>query len=125
MNINKILQLQLIYCFLAICYNLVSFFLKIHGGETLTPTSPLLGTVAMIIYASFLLAGYYKKMKLYIALMICSIIVFVYSGIIKHIVNYYEDPDLYASLLSAINAVLINSFGLVINSIAVFKSKIN
>lgn len=114
-------MLQFIYILLGIFFNLLSYKMIIVNHEGLTPTNPLMGVLAMLIYASFLLTGYYKKILWYRVLMVISILVFGYSGIIKHVISFSQEPDLYYSLHSALLAIGINLFGLLLNLIAVFK----
>ena len=73
----------------------------------------------MAIYVISLLAGKMKRISLYRTLMLLAILVFGYSGIIKHMITLSQVPELYYSLGAGITAILINLFGLGLNLIAV------
>ncbi len=115
MSLNKLLKLQLFYCFLGVLFNVISCFYLFQNGETLTPTSPILGIIVMSIYGVFLLAGQMKRITLYRTLMFLAVVAFGYSGIIKHFITLNDSPELYYSIMIGIVAILINSFGVVLN----------
>lgn len=89
-----------------------------NGHQPLTPTVPIEGILAMLVYGLFLLTGYYKKIRLYRAFMLISIIVFGYGGVLKHYFIYQESPELYHSLLIGLMGITINMFGLIVNLLA-------
>lgn len=120
-KLNKLLILQLVYVLLGVLFNLVSYYLILENHKALTPTQPLLGILAMLVYMSFLLTGFYKKIVWYRVLMTVSILIFGYTGIIKHIITFSQEPDLYYSFYAVLLAVGINLFGFLLNLIAVFK----
>lgn len=121
LKLNHLLKLQLIYVLLGMLFNLVSYYLILENHTALTPTQPLMGLLAMLVYACFLLAGVYKKIVWYRVLMTVSILIFGYSGIIKHVITFSQEPDLYYSFYAVLLAVGINLFGFLLNLIAVFK----
>lgn len=120
-TLNKLLQLQFLYCILGITFNLTSYFLIATGEKGLTPTIPLQGIVVMSIYGFFLLTGWVQKIVWYRFLMLVSILVFGYGGILKHLIYLNQHPELYHSVFSGIVGVLINIFGFILNLIAVLK----
>lgn len=120
-KLNQLLKLQLIYVFLGILFNLISYYLILVNDEALTPTKPIMGLLAMLVYASFLLTGYYKKILWYRALMSVSILIFGFSGVVKHIVSFNQEPELYYSIYAMFVAVGINTFGVMLNLVSVFK----
>lgn len=121
-KLEKLLKLQLAYVLLGLLFNLINYYLLIKNNRQLTPTQPNLGILAMLIYASFLITGYYKKIIWYRVLMAISILIFGYSGILKHIINFSQEPELYYSFFVLIIAVVINVFGLFLNLLAVLKN---
>ncbi|MEM6768918.1 MAG: hypothetical protein AAF655_28535, partial [Bacteroidota bacterium] len=106
------------YCLLGVLFNLVSMWVGANGGQGLTPTDPLVGIMVMLIYGLFLISGKKKKVTLYRILMGLAVLVFGYGGIIKHIILLSSSPELYNSLASGLSAVLINFFGLGLNTLA-------
>ena len=74
----------------------------------------------MAIYLIFLLTGKMKRIRLYRILMLIAVLLFGYSGIIKHVISLYPSPEIYYSWSSGIIAILINLFGLGLNLIAVW-----
>ena len=64
MLLKKLLRLQLLYYILGILFNAVSFILIAQGGKALTPNDPLIGSVVMTIYATFLIPGFLKKITI-------------------------------------------------------------
>ena len=99
---------------------MLSWWLLSKEGKALTPTDPLLGMGVMAIYLIFLLTGKMKRIRLYRILMLIAVLLFGYSGIIKHVISLYPSPEIYYSWSSGIIAILINLFGLGLNLIAVW-----
>lgn len=118
-KLKKLLMLQLCYVLLGLVFNVSSYYMIIEDYEALTPTDPVMGILAMLVYASFLVTGYYKKIVWYKIFMLISVLVFGYSGIIKHIITYSREPDLYYSFSVTLFAIGINLFGFLLNLIAV------
>ena len=115
MRLKSLLKLQLIYCLLGILFNLFSAYLLSQGMKALTPTEPLAGIVVMSIYGLFLFSGKMKQLRLYRILMGLAVVIFIYSGIIKHMISLYQSPELYFSIGSGVLAIAINLFGLILN----------
>lgn len=120
MRLKKILRLQLTYCGLGILFNLVSWIVMIASSKPLTPTLPWLRIIIMSWYGVFLLTGFYKKIRWYKFLMLISIILLGYGGILKHISALHTAPELYYSILAGVIAIGINIFGWVLNVMACF-----
>ena len=118
MKLNTLLSLQLSYSILGILFNIVSWSLLLSSGKSLTPTDPLLGIIVMLVYAGFLLAGKMKRIVLYRILMLVALIVFGYSGILKHVLVLNKSPELYYTLGVGIIAICINLFGVGLNAYA-------
>jgi hypothetical protein len=119
MRLKTLLGLQLAYAVLGIAYNMVSLFLTLRGEHPLAPTQPVLGMIAMVVYAILLIPGFLHKVKLYRVLMGVAAVYFACFGIVIHIINIFSQPQLYSSMLAWALAVAINLFGLVWNLIAV------
>lgn len=116
MRLKSLLKLQLIYCLLGILFNLISAYLLSQGMKALTPTEPLAGIAVMSIYGLFLLSGKMGQIRLYRVLMGLALVIFLYSGIIKHMVSLSQNPELYFSIGSGVSAIAINLFGLILNA---------
>ncbi|MBX2876988.1 MAG: hypothetical protein KTR30_33020 [Saprospiraceae bacterium] len=118
MALQKLLKGQWLYCVLGILFNVVSWVVLSKSGKPLTPTAPLSGIFVMAIYGLFLLAAQFKQINLYRVLMLVSILILGYGGIISHFRLLSQSPELYHSFLVGLIAILINSFGLILNSLA-------
>ena len=119
MQLSQLLRLQLFYALLGVLFNILSWQFMMNGNRPLTPTIPLVGIIVMMIYSLCILPGYFNKLRLYRGLMLVSIILLSYGGIIKHFIGLNQTPELYYSYLSGIIGVLINIFGFVLNLLAV------
>ena len=115
MKLERLLRLQFLYCLLGILFNVISAYLLSQGMKALTPTEPLAGIVVMSIYGLFLLSGKMRQIRLYRVLMGLAVMIFIYSGIIKHMISLTQNPELYFSLASGLIAIAINLFGLILN----------
>jgi len=119
MSLKKLLVLQLVYALVGIGYNVVSFALVSMGGEPLSSTAPVTGAIALFAYGLCLIPGAMGYLIPYRILMVLSILVFGYGGIVKHLVNFFSDQlFLYSSTLAWVAAILINVYGLVLNVMA-------
>ncbi|NRB46056.1 MAG: hypothetical protein HRU41_00165 [Saprospiraceae bacterium] len=116
-SLSKLLRLQALYSILGILFNVVSWIALSKNGESLTPTAPVSGIVVMAIYGLFLLAGHFKKISLYRMLMLVALLILGYGGIFSHLRLLSQSPDLYPSLWIGILAILINTFGWILNSL--------
>jgi hypothetical protein len=115
MQLKYLLWLQLIYGLLGTGYNLTSIYLVDLGGSALSPTNPLLGVVVMLIYLGFLSTAITRHLVVYRLLMTVAVIVFGYTGVVKHIVLMQLHIELYSSYKAGISAILINIFGSLLN----------
>ncbi|MEL6254316.1 MAG: hypothetical protein AAFR87_20075 [Bacteroidota bacterium] len=115
MKLERLVRLQFIYCLLGILFNVISLYLLSQGNKALTPTEPLAGIVVMSIYGLFLLSGKMRQIRLYRVLMGLAVAIFIYSGIIKHMISLSQSPEVYFSIGSGVLAIAINLFGLILN----------
>jgi len=119
MRLSTLLKLQICYGICGILYNLVSYVLLTVSGQALSPTKPVLGALTMLAYGFLLIPGFLGYLKLYRLIMILPIIVLGSGGIIVHLINL-NHPVGYYSLESLYAAVIINSFGLLLNLYGLF-----
>ena len=119
MRLRTLLFLQGVYCLFGIAFNGVNYCISMMGRQPLTPTSPVLGIIAMVVYGLFLILGYRKAVIPYRILMGLAVIILGYGGVVTHIINIISQPALYSSLAAWAVAVVINLFGLALNVIAV------
>ena len=115
MTLKKLLRLQLLYYFLGIAFNAVSYYLINNGGQALTPNEPIAGSIAMTLYASFLLPGFLKKITVYRILMVLAVLLLGYGGVLNHLNFMRDTPELYHSVAAGVIGVSINIFGLILN----------
>ena len=120
MSLKKLLQLQLLYYGLGMAFNAVSLYMIANGGQALTPNEPVAGSMAMTLYASFLIPGFLKKIPIYRILMGLAVILLGYGGVFNHLNFLRNSPELYHSLVAGLIGVSINIFGLILNGIAAF-----
>jgi hypothetical protein len=118
MALRKLLSLQIVYALLGIGYNVVSYFQVSSGGQQLSSTDPLTGGLVMFCYGLFLIPGFLRSLKIYRVLMIIAIIGIGYGGVVKHIINYFSNLEIYSSIAAWACALGINLFGLVLNVMA-------
>lgn len=121
MSLAKLLKLQWIYWLLGVVFNVISWMLLAKGGKALTPTAPVSGIVVMVNYGFFLLAGHFKRISLYRALMGIAILILGYGGIFSHFKLLSQSPELYHSVWVGILAISINAFGFTLNSLAALR----
>ncbi|MBU2510841.1 hypothetical protein KJ966_05870 [bacterium] len=119
MTLSRLLKLQWIYIILGVGYNIVSYFVVMSGGQQLSTTMPLKGGPAMLLYGVFLLAAYTDRIILYRILMTVAVFFYGWGGIVVHLINYSQDPSLYASFAAWIIAVGINVYGLGLSLVAI------
>lgn len=117
--LNRLLILQMIYCFMGIMYNIGSLLAQRNGQQAWASTDAVMGIVGVALYGLFLSAGLLSSLNLYRILMALSVVLLGYSGIITHLLNI-GDMELYQSVLTWAGAIGINTFGLVLNLMAAF-----
>lgn len=115
MTLRQVLKLQVVYVFAGIAYNVASWLHLTYQGSSLSPTNPLMGIVVMLIYAIFLLSGYFRKLLLYRILMGVVVLVFGYGGVIVHITGLIFHLEDYYSIRVGLAAIFINIFGFTLN----------
>jgi len=118
MKLKTLLQLQLLYYLLGMAFNAVSIYGMSNGAQQLTPNDPYSGSIAMTVYALFLISGFLKKIPFYRILMGLAVLLLGYGGVLKHIQFLQETPELYNSTAAAIIGPGINVFGLILNVMA-------
>ncbi|MCP4755119.1 MAG: hypothetical protein GY866_29935 [Proteobacteria bacterium] len=117
--LSTLLKLQLLYCFLGVGYNIVSYLLAMSGGRQLSANSPVTGGIFMSVYGLCLIAGYQGFHKTYRLLMLFFLVSSGYGGVVKHFIVYARQPEAYAALSAWISAIGINFFGFLLNLLAV------
>ena len=118
MGLRKLLSLQVVYSLMGIGYNVVSYYQVSSGGQQLSSTDPLTGGLVMLCYGLFLIPGFLRSVKIYRLLMLVAIIGIGYGGVVKHVINFFQDLSLYSSTVAWAFALGINLFGIVLNIIA-------
>lgn len=117
--LGRLLQLQMLYAFLGIMYNVGSMLALRSGQPGWASTDPVMGVVGMSLYGLSLSAGLMKSLILYRVLMAVAIVVLGYGGVLTHLLNFGH-LELYQSVWTWAGAIGVNSFGLVLNLLAVF-----
>lgn len=117
--LGRLLQLQMLYAFLGIMYNVGSLLALRNGQPAWASTDPVMGVVGMALVGLFVAAGLFKNLILYRVLMALAVILAGYGGIVAHLLNI-NHLELYQSVWTWAGAIGVNSFGLVLNLMAVF-----
>ncbi len=121
----KFLAMQALYGCAGIAFNLVSIAAA-KGPGPLTPTDPLAGILAMLVYLAFLWAGLRGRVRVYTWLMFTAIIVLGYGGVVTHAWNLLalpSEPAGYLGFWSLAAALGINLFGLVLNVLGILRGR--
>ena len=114
---NRLLILQMIYCFAGIMYNVGSLLALRNGQPAWASTDAVFGVFGMSLYGLFLSSGLMKNLTLYRVLMGLSVILYGYGGVLAHLLNIGH-LELYQSVWTWAGAIGVNSFGLVLNLVA-------
>ena len=114
---NRLLILQMIYCFAGVMYNVGSLLALRNGQPAWASTDAVFGVFGMSLYGLFLSSGLLKNLTLYRALMGLSVILYGYGGVLAHLLNIGH-LELYQSVWTWAGAIGVNSFGLVLNLVA-------
>jgi len=117
MPLNRLLILQMVYCFIGIMYNVGSLLAQRNGQQAWASTDAVVGVAGIALYGLFLGAGLLKNLTLYRVLMSVSVFLLGYGGIIVHLLNIGH-LELYYSIWTWAGAIGINVFGLVLNLMA-------
>jgi len=115
--LNKLLMLQMAYCFTGIMYNVCSLISLRSGLPAWAPTDAVIGVAGVGLYGLFLSSGLMKRLNFYRVLMAVSVVLFGYGGVIVHLLKVCQ-MGLYLSIWTWAAAITINGFGLVLNLIA-------
>ncbi|MGE0056330.1 MAG: hypothetical protein AB7S74_19210 [Hyphomicrobium sp.] len=118
-SLNRLLILQMVYCFLGIMYNVGSLLAQRSGLPAWASTDAVMGMAGMALYGLFLSAGLMKSLTLYRVLMGASVVLLGYGGVTKHLLNIGH-LELYQSVWTWAGAIAINGFGVVLNLLAAF-----
>ena len=112
--LNRLLMLQMAYCFTGIMYNVGSMLALRNGQAAWASTDAVTGAAGVALYGLFLSAGLMKNLTLYRVLMGASVVLLGYGGVITHLLNIGH-LELYQSVWTWVGAIAINGFGLVLN----------
>jgi hypothetical protein len=115
--LNRLLILQMLYAYAGIMYNVGSLLAVRNGQAPWASTDAVIGVAAMSLYGLSLSTGLMKNLAIYRLLMIVSVLLFGYGGVIAHLLNFGR-LELYQSVWTWIAAPAVNSFGLILNLIA-------
>lgn len=118
LSLRSLLILQIVYFFLGNMYNVGSLLVIRNGEPAWASTDALFGVVSMSVYGLCLSTGLLKNLRLYRLLMGLLVILLGYGGVITHILNFGK-MELYHSILTWCGAIVINSYGLTLNIMAV------
>ncbi len=97
LSLNRLLILQMVYCFIGIMYNVGSLLAQRSGLPTWASTDAVMGVAGVALYGLFLSAGLMKNLTLYRVLMGVSVILLGYGGVITHLLNIGH-LELYQSI---------------------------
>ena len=112
-------MLQMAYCFTGIMYNVGSLLAQRNDEPAWASTDAVIGVAGMALYGLFLSAGLMKRLTLYRVLMVASVLLLGYGGVITHLLNIGH-MELYQSVWTWVLAIGINAFGLLLNLAAAF-----
>jgi hypothetical protein len=115
--LNKLLMLQMAYCFTGIMYNVGSLLAQRSGLPAWASTDSVTGVASVALYGLFLSAGLMKSLTLYRVLMAASVVLFGYGGVIVHLLNIGH-LELYQSIWTWGGAIGTNGCGLGLNLVA-------
>lgn len=112
--LNRLLMLQMAYCFAGIMYNVGSLLAQRNGLPAWASTDAVMGVAGVALYGLFLSAGLMKSPALYRLLMGTSVVLLGYGGVITHLLNIGH-MELYQSIWTWMAAIGINAFGMLLN----------
>ena len=112
--VNRLLMLQMGYCFCGIMYNVFSLLAQRNGQQAWASTDAVQGVAVVAMYGLFLSTGLMRNLIPYRLLMAISVILFGYGGVIVHLLNANQ-LELYQSVWTWAAAIIINGFGLLLN----------
>ena len=112
--LNRLLMLQLAYCFTGIMYNVGSMLALRNDQAAWASTDAVMGVAGMPLYGLFVTTGLMKNLILYRLLMGVSVVLLGYGGVITHLLNTGH-MELYQSVWTWVGAIGINGFGLALN----------
>ena len=119
-TLQNLLRLQFSFYIFAISYLLVSYIAILNGEKALSTADPINSGIILSLYCLSLLTAFLKEHKVYRTFMAISIIIFGYGGVIHHFINYYNSGlEEYSSFMSWSIAIIINSYGVFFNIVAV------
>jgi len=113
-SLNRLLMLQMAYCFTGIMYNVCSLQAQRGGLQAWASTDAVTGVASVALYGLMLSTGLMKKLSLYRLLMAISVILYGYGGVLTHLLNAGQ-LELYQSVWTWAGAIAINSCGLALN----------
>jgi hypothetical protein len=115
MNLFSIQKMQLTWVGLGLAYNAISWWRMTTGNSALSPTDPFAGAVFIIICGCLIVFGIKGVRSLSKFVIPLFALLLLYSGVGLHVSAFVSDSSLigYASFVSWLAAVLINSFGVI------------
>lgn len=116
-TLYRLIMMQMAYCFTGIMYNVGSLVAQQNGLLAWASTDAVTGIAGVALYGLFLSTGLMKKLIFYRGLMVVSILLFGYGGVIVHLLNIGQ-LELYQSVWTWAGAIVINAFGLSLNVVA-------
>ena len=114
MLLNRLLMLQMAYCFAGLMYNVGSLLALRKDQPGWASTDPVMGVVGMSLYGLFLSAGLTRRLTLCRVLMAVAIVVLGYGGVLTDLLNFGH-LELYQSVWTWAGAIAVNGFGLALN----------
>eukprot|EP01060_Flectonema_neradi_P009470 TRINITY_DN16739_c0_g1_i1.p1 TRINITY_DN16739_c0_g1~~TRINITY_DN16739_c0_g1_i1.p1 ORF type:complete len:122 (+),score=22.13 TRINITY_DN16739_c0_g1_i1:45-410(+) len=118
MDFDSLLKYQFVYFLLGLGFNVLNGIHLSRGGKQYSPTPPKIGGTTMTLYGLSLLLGVYKQMTAYKACMVLFILVLGVFAVGNNLRNFGKMQKLYLSPITYIAGTGMNTFGMVLNAMA-------
>lgn len=120
-TLKNLVKLQGVFAIMSLAYLFISLWRQQTMGEALSAAAIVPSILMFIVYLGCLLFPRLDQVKLYRVAMVLAIVLFGGGGVIGNVMRYFDSglAD-YASFTAWAIAVMINTFGTVLNTIAVF-----
>ncbi len=120
-TLKNLVKLQGVFAIMSLAYLFISLWRQQTMGEALSAAAIVPSILMFIVYLGCLLFPRLDQVKLYRVAMVLAILLFGGGGVIGNVMRYFDSglAD-YASFTAWAIAVMINTFGTVLNTIAVF-----
>lgn len=112
--LNRLLILQMVYCYAGIMYNVCSLLAVRGGQQAWASTDAVMGAAGIALYGLFLSTGLMRNLTLYRVLMGLCVVLIGYGGVVAHLMNIGH-LDLYQSVWTWAGAIIVNGIGAVLN----------